>query len=73
MCGELVSELGREPTHFDSFVSAAHGGAGWRDGPSGNPVCKSLEEARLVPAASGTTCPSPSLRPASFPAGVAKP
>lgn len=59
--------------NFDSFVSATHGGAGWRDGPSGNLACKSLEEARLVPAASGRTCPSPALRPASFSSGVGKP
>lgn len=65
-------ELGREPTNFDSFVSATRGGAGWRDGPFGNPACKSLEEARLVPVASGGSCQSPTLRPASFPCGVGK-
>lgn len=58
--------------NFDSSVSALHGGAGWRDGLSGNPACVFLEEARLVPAASGRTYPSPTLRPASFSCALGK-
>lgn len=72
MCRELVLGLGREHMNFDSFVSSAHGGAGWRDSLSGNPPCKSPEEERLMSAVLGRICRSPILGPASFPFGVGK-